>query len=69
MEGMVLVEMLQVQQQYIDLMTSPWTLADWLKGLVVKLLEITHGQWLYWDIHVHGLGAGMHAIDQKEEIR
>ncbi len=36
--------------------------------LITKLLEVTHGQWLYPNIQVHNKVSGMLAI-RKEEIQ
>jgi hypothetical protein len=43
--------------------------SKWAKGLVVKLLEITHGQWLYRNIHVHDAISGALATAKKEELQ
>jgi hypothetical protein len=37
--------------------------------LVIKLLEITHGQWLYRNVVVHHRTAGDLVTRRKEEIR
>ena len=39
------------------------------EGLVTKLLECTHGQWLYRNVHVHDSVSGAIALQQKEEIQ
>ena len=39
------------------------------QGLVTKLLEATHGQWLYRNVHVHDNIAGVTANARKEEIQ
>ena len=40
----------------------------WAKGLIVKLLEVTHGQWLYRNVQIHDSVAGTQATLRKEEI-
>ena len=35
----------------------------------MKLLEVTHGQWLYRNVHVHDAISGDIASKRKEEIR
>ena len=47
MEGMITKEMLPIQSVYVDLGESTLTLDIWAQGLVVKLLKVVHGQWLY----------------------
>ncbi len=45
------------------------TLDNWSAGLVTKLLEVTHGQCLYQNVHVHDIFTGERARMRKEEIR
>ena len=47
--------------------TCPST--NWAQGLVVKLLEVTHGQWLYRNVHVHDTVTGVAATARKEDIQ
>jgi hypothetical protein len=54
MEGMVSKEILNVH--YSTSHDSEEDMPEpslWTKGLVIKLLEVTHGQWLYRNVHVH----------------
>ena len=69
MEGMISKEMLDIQQHHLELIGSTWTITAWAKGLIVKLLEVTHGQWLYRNVHVHDIVTGSHAVRRKEAIR
>ena len=43
----------------------------WVKGLILKLLELeaTHGQWLYRNVQILDSIAGTHATLWKEEIQ
>ena len=45
MEGMVSAEILEIQSDFVDFGRCSLLLYIWAKGLVMKLLEITHGQW------------------------
>ena len=72
MEGMISKEMLVIQKEYLDLWGSrgtPTTPTSWAKGLIVRLIEITHGQCLYRNVHVHGTVTGFHAMRRKEELQ
>ena len=69
MEGMISKEIMTVQRQYMDTSWSKITPEAWAQGLVIKLLETTHGQWLYMNVHVHDAVVGTLANDQKEEIQ
>ena len=42
---------------------------QWTTGVVVKLLEATHGQWLYRNVQIHDSVAGTQATLRKEEIQ
>ena len=41
----------------------------WMTGLIIKLLEITHGQWLYRNVIVHDNTTGTLITKRKEEIQ
>ena len=40
-----------------------------MTGLITKLLEVTHGQWLYRNVHVQYSISGTTATLRKEEIQ
>ena len=46
MEGMISKEILEIQAEFTAVGTGSMTTVNWAKGLTIKLLEITHGQWL-----------------------
>lgn len=68
MEGMVSWLLIDVQQDYFAMQGSSWKLQKWASRLVVRLLEITHPQWLYWNVVVHDTVSGQLAITQKQDI-
>ena len=68
MEGMILKEMVSLQKQYLTVNGSEMSLERWATGLVQKLLEITHGQWLYRNLVVHDGVSGTLANKRKEEL-
>ena len=41
----------------------------WMTGLIIKLLKITHGQWLYRNVMVHDSTTGTLIIMRMEEIQ
>ena len=69
MEGMLSVELIELQKYALVESTSRLTIDKWAKELVIRLLEITHGQWLYRNVMVHDRTAGELASPRKEEIR
>ncbi len=44
------------------------SLDKWCTGLITRLLEITHGQWLYQNYIVHDPVSGIIAMAEKEEL-
>ena len=51
-------EITSIQRQYIAVNGSRMSLDKWCTGLITRLLEITHGQWLYRNYIVHDLVSG-----------
>ena len=68
MEDMISKEIIKLQKDFVDIGGCSMSLDKWAQGLVVRLLEVTHGQWLYMNMHVYDATAGMEAIARKEEI-
>ena len=69
MEGMISKEVVAIQAAHLAGGAFRVSLATWARGLVTKLLETTHGQWLYRNVHVHDALQGVHATARKEEIQ
>ena len=69
MEGMISVEVVSIQAQYLKEEDSRLSIPKWSEGLVIKLLEVTHGQWLYRNVHVHDFKTGDLASKRKEGLR
>ena len=69
LEGMVCNELGRLQYDYYLACGSRKTGKKWVQLLIVKLLEITHGQWLYRNIQVHYKRSGLLATNWKEEIQ
>ena len=57
MEGMISKEIIPIQADYVEMGGCTLSVDTWAKGLV----EVTHGQWLYPNIHVHDAMSGMAA--------
>ena len=70
-EGMISKEILPLQEDYFLLGSATSTVNEWVQGPAIKLLEVTHGQWLCHNVHVHDAtpGAGAEAMTRKEEIK
>jgi len=68
MEGMIPRDFVMIQQRYLQTYHIRGSAARWAQQLMVKLLECTHGQWLYRNIMIHDKWSGAHANARKEEI-
>ena len=69
MEGMVCTRMRDIQQLYHLQEGTRCTPERWARGLIQKLLEATHGQWIYRNVQIHDSVAGTQATLRKEEIQ
>jgi len=70
LEGMVSKELLRLQTSYIAKRRRPVLTAHrWIVGLITRLLEIAHGQWIYRNFVVHDSIAGTLATQAKEVLQ
>ena len=69
MEGMLSVELVELQKYALVEAESRLTIDKWAQELVIRLLEITHGQWIYRNVMVHDRTAGEIVSKRKEAIR
>ncbi len=51
--GMVTKEVQHIQTLYLGISGSRMLVWQWMHKLIVHLLQITHGQWVYWNKVVH----------------
>jgi hypothetical protein len=68
MEGMISKEMRGIQYGFYHSQGMHMSSTRWAKGLILKLLETTHGQWIYRNVQSHDSVAGTQATLRKEEI-
>ncbi len=69
MEGMVSKGFREIQSTYSAIEGSNISPEQWTVGVIIKLMEITHGQWLYRCIQVHDKTQGTQATLRKEELQ
>ena len=69
LERMVSVEIATLQQQHLQVSGSRMSIYGWMTGLIIKLLDITRGQWLYRNVMVHDNTTGTIITKRKEEIQ
>ena len=68
-EVIILKEIVKLQKDSINLGGCSILLDKWAQGLIVRLLEVKHGQWLYKNMYVHDATVGMEATVRKEELQ
>ena len=69
MEGMISKEAVKIQQAYYCTQGGRYSPKAWARTLVTKLLEVSHGQWLYRNVQVHDTTDGLLATQRKEELQ
>ena len=69
MEGIISKEITGIQKSYLALSIYHLSIERWTTGLITKLLEFTHGQCLYRNLHVHDSISGTTSTLHKEEIQ
>ncbi len=69
MEGMMCTQVVEIQHTYQRLCRENCTLKSWATGLVIKLMEITPGQWLHCNVVVHDSMSGALVTKREEEIQ
>jgi hypothetical protein len=69
MEGMICTRMREIQRMHHISERTQVISKRWAQGLILKLLETTHGQWLYRNVQIHNLVSGTQATLRKEAIQ
>ena len=69
MEGMVCLGLRQIQADYAETVVSTRAITTWASGTIIKLLEATHGQWLYRCVQTHDTVSGTIATMRKEQLQ
>ena len=67
--GNDLRKVVAIQKDFVAAGGCNLSLENWAKGLVIKLFEATHGQWLYRNVVVHDMVGGLEAVKQKQELQ
>ena len=49
---MISKEVLEIQAEFTAVGVGSMTTDNWANGLTIKLLKITHGQWLYRNVYI-----------------
>ena len=66
---MIPKEVMMLQKHHQTVNGFDISLDNWASGLIIKLLEIAHGQWQYCNLVVHNEVSGALVNKKKEELR
>ena len=69
MEGMICSGMRRIQANFAEVVVSNLTITRWASGCIIKLLEATHGQWLYRCVQTHDSVSGTLVTMRKEQLQ
>ena len=69
MEGMVSKEVFKLQAEFAAVQGMGMSMKSWSGGLITRLLEVSHGQWIYRNLLVHDRITGVLATKKKEELQ
>jgi hypothetical protein len=68
MEGMLSKNLVSLQVEYHCISGEGSNTWKWASQLVVRLLEVVHGQWVYPNIQVHEEMKDMLCTEEKEHL-
>jgi hypothetical protein len=68
MEGYILIHFYEIQNFYLAMSSSFLNGANWAKQFILKLLHITHSQWIFRNISLHDRINGYLHKKKSEEI-
>jgi hypothetical protein len=66
--GMISTKLLGIQDSYLQVRGSAWSSEKWAMGLIMQLLQVTHGQWIYRCILVHNCTTGTLINQHKAKL-
>ena len=69
MEGMICSKIREIQLDYHHRHGTLMNPQRWTCGLILKLMETTHGQWIYRNIQIHDSVSGTQTTLRKEAIQ
>jgi hypothetical protein len=68
LEGKVTGHIRALQQQYLRTQQARINSDNWIKMFISKLLQISHTQWIFWNLTFHDRQQGHLAMLRREEL-
>jgi hypothetical protein len=69
MEGMISIRLVSLYAEHQEHTGEGISAEKWSSQLVIRLLEVTHGQWVYRNIQVHDEACGALRTREKEQLQ
>ena len=69
MEGRISKEFYAIQCLHLSNSTSRINGDDWMKGLITRLIHISHSQWLFRNFTLHDTQCGYKRLKDKEAVQ
>ncbi len=69
MEGMIPKEIREIQETFTSVEGALISTKTWSTGIIIKLLETVHGQWLYRCVQIHDKNQGTLVTAEKEALQ
>ncbi len=67
--GMITKEFRQIQSLHLECCGSRMSVRQWMRKFITHLLQITHGQWAYWNEVVHNATSGANRNAKKRKLQ
>lgn len=68
LHGRIPISLLTFQHSYCASLGNRMNGADWAKAFVIKLLDISHGQWMYRNFSLHNKNRGHLQLSHQAEV-
>lgn len=68
LEGMVSKDLRELVEEVGLEESSKLTVDSWVRGVIRKLTEITHGMWIYRNLTIHDRVKGVLAVSRQEQL-
>ncbi len=68
-EGYISAHFYEIQSFHLTMSSSFLNREDWTKQFISKLLQITHSQWIYWNVSLHDRRQGYLHTKSAEIMR
>ena len=68
MEGKLSKEIFLLQQHSLSCSPLRLTIADWSRHLISQVLQMSHAQWVFWNVSLHDAAQGYIRVQKQESI-